>query len=130
MQKQYGRTGISISVPNNEWVTANGRYHWAKKATMTRALRTRAKFLAKRDRLKVQVPALLTVRVGYPTKARADMENAHPTVKALIDGLVDAGALPDDSSREIVATTWERGPKCEKGTHVVELIFTPQRVPF
>lgn len=125
-----GTVGISISVPNDEWVTANGRYHWAVKAKMTRALRARAKFLAKRDRLRVQVPTLLTVRVGYPTKARADMENAHPTVKALIDGLVDADALPDDSSQYIVATTWARGPKCEKGTHVVELIFTPQRVPF
>lgn len=125
-----GTVGISISVPNDEWVTANGRYHWAEKARRTRALRTRAKFLAKRDRLRVETPTLLTVRVGYPTKARADMENAHPTVKALIDGLVDADALPDDSSQYIVATTWARGPKCEKGTHVVELIFTPQRVPF
>lgn len=130
MQKQYGRTGISISVPNDEWVTANGRYHWAKKAKMTRALRTRARFLARSKRLRVETPTLLTVMVGYPTNTRADMENAHPTVKALIDGLVDADALPDDSSQYIVATTWARGPKCEKGTHVVELIFTPQRVPF
>lgn len=128
--KRESTVGISITVPNDEWVTANGRYHWAVKARKTKALRTRAMFLARSKRLRVETPTLLTVMVGYPTNTRADMENAHPTVKAIIDGLVDADALPDDSSQYIVATTWARGPKCEKGTHVVDLVFTPQRVPF
>lgn len=45
-------------------------------------------------------PFLLPVRVlaefRFPTNHRRDTGNLYPTVKALVDGLVDAGVLVDD----------------------------------
>ena len=35
----------------------------------------------------------------YPDRRRRDRSNLAPTVKALMDGMIDAGLLPDDADR-------------------------------
>lgn len=44
------------------------------------------------------------------TRGRSDASNRQPTVKAVIDGLVDAGVFPDDSDRWVKALTIVAGP--------------------
>lgn len=79
---------VVIDVPADEWLTSNGRYHWAQKARRTRALRVRAALAARAARIPSMVRARITVHV-------------HGRARALIDGLVDAGVLPDDDAAHL-----------------------------
>ena len=64
--------------------------------------------------------------VGYPTARRADPPNSAPTVKALLDGAVDAGLLPDDDHRHVPRTSYERGPDTrERGVYLVTIRLEP-----
>lgn len=76
-------------------LTANQRYHWRKKADITRKVRRAATLLAR------DVPSLdkITVELAWivNTKHRRDVDNLVPTLKALADGLVDADIVPDDT---------------------------------
>lgn len=113
---------ITLTVPRSEWLTANGRYHWANRARATRALRWRAHTTARSQGMRPMGPSRVTVAVAYPTAARADPDNAAPTVKAIIDGLVDAGVWPDDNSRWRTHTDYTRAPrKAPRGTHTITI---------
>lgn len=117
---------IVLELPANEWLSANGRDHWAQKARRTKSIRTRA-FMAGRAALRSgQVTARqgkthIHVLVGYPTARKADPPNSYPSVKAAIDGLVDAGIFPDDNS-DYVSLGFDRDPvKSAKGTYRLTL---------
>lgn len=75
----------------------------------------------------------LTASIGYATSGRADPPNLWPTVKPLVDGLVDAGVLPDDSDEFIPLTAFKRDPvKAPKGTHTVTVTLKaldPEETP-
>ncbi len=77
-------------------LTANQRHHWAKRASITKNVRQAAYFLARR--LPVGQPHI-TVTLNYQPKdnRRRDADNLVPTLKALCDGLVDAGLVSDDT---------------------------------
>ena len=48
--------------------------------------------------------AHVTVTLGYPDRRKRDAHNLMPTIKGLIDGLVDPGTrgiLPDDSDAHL-----------------------------
>jgi crossover junction endodeoxyribonuclease RusA len=75
--------------------------------------------------------AFVTVSVQYDSNRRADPANAYPTVKALVDGLVDFGVLTDDDSKHLQAMTFKRAPgRCEKGWYVIGLTLVEQAVDF
>ncbi|UGL61927.1 RusA-like resolvase [Arthrobacter phage EastWest] len=40
--------------------------------------------------------ARIVVWVRFPTNQRREVSNLQPTAKAIVDGIVDAGLLPDD----------------------------------
>ena len=114
------RQTITITVPRALWLTANGREHRMQAASRTRTLRTIAKLAARKL---TPVPAVehVLIEVGYPTARRADPPNAYPTVKALIDGIVDAGILPDDDHHHIPETRFRRGTKSTKGHYQITI---------
>lgn len=60
------------------------------------------------------------VHPGVRTR-RLDASNYAPTVKALVDGVVDAGALPDDSGKHVIAETYKAGSRWPRTT--VEVLF-------
>ena len=84
-------------------LSANDRPHYQAKARITAEIRRDAWALAKAHR----IPALKAVMVEfihYPgNNVRHDGGNAAPTLKALIDGLVDAHVLPDDDSSRVLS---------------------------
>ena len=99
-------TRIVVTVPIASMLSANGRgATWHAKAAKTSDLRNLG-FLAAR----LVVPpvghlmqrAHLTVYIAAPTARRRDAANLHPTVKALLDGMVAYGVLPDDSDAYLV----------------------------
>lgn len=120
-------TTIVIDLPRSLWWSANGREHWARRAAKTRSVRLLAKAAARgADRFQV---ARLDVQVHYPTNRTADPHNIASTVlKAAIDGVVDAGVLPDDDHTHLTAVTISRGPKTSvKG--IYRLTLTLEEAP-
>lgn len=78
---------------------ANQRLHWAAKARMTKRARELSALLARSE----GIPACRQVRVRLlwcvSDKRRRDPSNIMPTQKPLVDGLVDAGVVPDDTPK-------------------------------
>jgi crossover junction endodeoxyribonuclease RusA len=76
-------------------LTANQRLHWAAKAKLTRELRGGAAATT------AHVPSMELCQVELTwfvtDKRRRDVDNLMPTLKALCDGLVDSGIVPDDT---------------------------------
>jgi crossover junction endodeoxyribonuclease RusA len=118
-------TVLTIELPRALLISANDRMHWTVKANRTTILRTRGRLLAQRLR-SLATPVTLTVTVTYPPLSRRrDAANLAPTVKGLLDGIVDAGLLPDDNDRVIIATTYQASAeKGEPGVWRFELEFT------
>lgn len=133
-------TILEFTIPDDMWLSANDRMHWAPKAKRTRELRRlgwataiEAKNIARPDGSIGPFPievAHVAAFIGYPRNGRADPANASPTVKALIDGLVDAGVFPDDDSTHVIGPTYLRGNKCPAGQHTVRLVLTNQEIPW
>lgn len=76
-------------------LTANQRLHWAKKAKITAKVRESAAYLLRNMPPAGRVRVTLTWVVH--TKHRRDVDNVVPTLKALCDGIVDAGIVVDDT---------------------------------
>lgn len=126
------RYELAVDVPGRDWLTANGRDHWAKRASRTRRLRHRA-FLLARSALaegslaptsgRVHVDALIVQR----TRRRMDPANAYPTVKPLIDGLTDAGVWEDDDADHVDGPDMRLGgvdPSLPAGAHRIILVIS------
>lgn len=95
---------VTFTIPAYLWMSANDRMHWAEKARRTKHLRTMGRFCGISRHATTHVAAF----IGYPRNGRADPANAAPTVKALIDGMVDAGVWPDDDSTHVIGPTYLR----------------------
>lgn len=122
-----GTQELVIKVPENEWMSANDRMHWRERATRTKRLRRRGYFEARRNGLLPMRRTFVTVSVQYASSGRADPANAYPTVKALVDGLVDFGVLTDDDSKHLPEMTFKRAPgRCKRGWHVITLTLVEE----
>lgn len=131
MSVNPGVQELTITIPHREWISANGKYHWGDRATRVKRLRRRGRLEARRNGILPVHPVLVVALIQYATSGRADPANAAPTVKALIDGLTDAGVWPDDDSSHVIGPMFKRAAgKCQKGTHVINLQLIPQEVPF
>lgn len=76
-------------------LTSNQRLHWREKADRTAGVRASARYLARR------IPELGRCEVALTwfvtDRRRRDADNVVPTLKAMCDGLVDAGIVADDT---------------------------------
>lgn len=82
-------------------LSLNDRMHWAVKAKATREVRESVWAAARA----LRVPSLghVHVRLVYVPRdsRRRDTDNLWATAKPAIDALVDAGVIPDDTSRYV-----------------------------
>ena len=120
MTGERSEYSVTIDVPASEWLTSNGRYHWIQKARRTRALRLRAALAARAARIPPMGRAHVTVHVHGRTRTRTDPANAYPAVKAVVDGLVDAGIIPDDDAAHLDGPDMRLGdpdPRLPTGAH-------------
>lgn len=114
-------TDLVFWIPNDQWLSSNQRLHWAAKAKRTAWLRAMAHERAV-SRMRHTKPVHITAHIGYPTNGKADPANAHPTVKAIVDGLVQAGVLVEDSHEWVTGPDYRRDAKlAPKGMHTVRL---------
>lgn len=103
-------------------LSANQRLHWAVRAKRVKALRQWAGFEARR----LEMPKAERVAVSVwvhpgPRTRRLDPPNYADTVKAVIDGVVDAEVLPDDTGKHVIAVTYREGARWPRTT--VEVLF-------
>lgn len=93
-----------VLLPSLTPVTLNDRLHRQQHAARMRDWRVAAGWCARADR----VPALDRIYVELhatpPTRRRRDADNLAPCVKACIDGLRDAGVIPDDTPDHVAGT--------------------------
>lgn len=92
-------------------INANTAMHFRAKAERVKVIRNAAATLARH----LKVPALEQAHVYYivrPAGAarRRDPGNWSPSAKAAVDGLVDAGVLPDDNSDRLLGPDPRIGP--------------------
>lgn len=122
---------LTFAIPADLWLSANQRMHWAPKAKRTAALRQLGFTMATHSRIRDFGTAHVAAFIGYPRNGKADPANAAPTVKALIDGLTDAGVWPDDDHVHVIGPTYLRDPSTKQpGVHSVRLVLTNQDLPF
>ncbi|MBZ2197261.1 hypothetical protein [Occultella gossypii] len=123
-------TTLTLAIPAPWWLSSNQRIHRMQVAGRTKIIRAAAARAARtigRTFEQVHVCAF----IQYPTAAKADPPNAWPTVKAMLDGLTDAGIWEDDDSKHVIATEFRREVgKSPRGEYRVRLVLTDQDVPF
>ena len=88
-----------------EWLSLNKRYHWARRAELTRYWRALTAAAAKKNRGDATWPlprCRVVVTLVVPDRRRRDAANYAPTAKAAVDGLVDCGVWPDDTAEFVV----------------------------
>ena len=92
----------------NQMISANDRMHFRVKSQLTQFLRRLSDNRTwSRPVYTRKNPCTITIDVQPPTSRRMDAPNWYPTVKALIDGLVDSGLLSDDNNHVIKSTTFK-----------------------
>lgn len=103
---------FSFELMRKEMISSNDRLHFRAKASLTAKLRTLARFKCK---LGVNVPysnkkpCEVIVTIYSPTRRTYDPPNFWPTVKALQDGMTDAGIWTDDNKEVITFTGFRHG---------------------
>lgn len=104
----------------NEMISSNDRLCPHVKAELTAHLRKMSTTVAQRtyehpERTQFSNvrPCHMCIIICPPTKRRMDAPNWYPTIKALIDGLTDAGVFEDDNDNVITSYKFIRGPKTE-----------------
>ncbi|GFH39831.1 hypothetical protein [Pseudolactococcus insecticola] len=107
---------VSFSLSNTkkrkEMISSNDRLHYAVKAKLTAQLRAQAR-LKTLGSVNVpyspKKPCRVLITVYSPTRRKLDPPNLYPTVKALIDGMTDAGVWTDDNHEVIKSMTFTYG---------------------
>lgn len=97
--------------PRTILLNANDRPNHFARARIVKNLRTIAHQLAVIRRIPHLDRVEITGFVHPPDNRARDPHNWHPTLKAGIDGIRDAGVITDDSSRFVVRTDMLLGAK-------------------
>ena len=121
---------IEFSIPTGEVISANGREHHMTKARKTKLIRETARARASVvANGRYVVPLVdrghVTVSIGWqPLKRTRDADNLAPTVKAAIDGFVDAGVFANDDDKHRLSTTYTTYPRSEAGRVWLRFVIT------
>jgi len=91
---------IRLELPKlANWINLNQKEHWAPRNKRTQAWRHGAHILARQAMLPKGLQLVrVDVYVWKSSRRRYDPHNLMPTLKPVIDGLVDYGLIVDDSS--------------------------------
>lgn len=97
-------TTYVITVPKvGKYMSANDRLHFRVKADQTKVWREAGRIATLAAKVPVLTPPVhITATVHIVGKRRQEVSNLAPTMKAAIDGMVDAGILADDSDAHVI----------------------------
>jgi hypothetical protein len=116
-----GRTWTVELPPGLELLNANQRKHWSAKGRTTKAIRDAAHMFALADRIPAVSRAYIVAEYRPPNRRRRDVHNLFPSAKAAVDGLVDAGVLPDDSDEYLTGPDMRLGEVVAGGQLVLHI---------
>jgi crossover junction endodeoxyribonuclease RusA len=102
----------------DKMLNMNSQLHRYTRASRVKQWRTAAFYRAKEAGLRPQGPSIIRWTITFPTMRRRDPHNFFPTLKPIIDGLVDAGVWPDDTPEWVTTTE-----------PTIEVLRHPLRVP-
>ena len=110
---------VTITIPAPcAWLNSNDRRHRMAEQKLVREWRSAAREAA-RELPALDWPVNVTAHVWKPRGGRYDPGNLYPTAKACLDGIVDAGLLPDDDHKHVTGPDMRHGGKGEAA-----LVFT------
>ena len=94
--------------PPVQLLNMNQRLHWTVQRRLAREWRSAACWaataIATSPRWRRQPPCFVFVELPVADRRRRDPANYAPTVKHIVDGLVDAGCWPDDTPEWVTTT--------------------------
>lgn len=102
-------------------LTMNRRGHWSERRDVTDYWRPTAAAAARRAHVPAMRLAAITVTFHKATAARYDPGNLAPVSKAIVDGIVDAGVLPDDSREYLIGPDHRAGLPADRPLVVVTI---------
>lgn len=117
-ERPSNRAPVEIFIPRvAAWLTTNSRDHWAVTNKRTQAWRKAAWAMTKSARLTpLAGPVRITATIHKATRHRYDLDGHAPTVKACIDGIRQAGLIPEDDTTVIPQLTIRAGgPRTRAG---------------
>ncbi|MFE3449655.1 hypothetical protein ACFXJ8_12035 [Nonomuraea sp. NPDC059194] len=103
-------------------LNSNQRIHRVPASKITKAIREAGKDAAEEAGLPPLARAHIFGVLRPATKGRRDPANWYPSFKAAVDGLVDAGVLPDDDDKHLVGPDMRLGP-VQRGSQLVLHIY-------
>lgn len=113
----------------NQMISANDRLHFHVKAEITAYLRALAGKEEMTEHYSPENPCDVIVTLYSPTKRASDPPNYYPTVKALLDGLTDAGLWTDDNYHIINLLAFKYGGLSGvKGTYRIDIEVKPCQI--
>ena len=98
----------TITDKERPW-TANAerRMHYHERARRVREARTRWTWLVLAEKIpNLERVSIVAQPLARSRKWRADVAACYPSVKAAIDGIVDAGVIGDDDDSHLLAVTF------------------------
>lgn len=100
---------ITITVPAPcGWINSNQRLHRMQTAKLTKQWREAGK-AASEGLPPFTCPVHVTAYIWKPRRGRYDVLNLWPSLKAVIDGIVDAELLADDDHSHITGPDMRHG---------------------
>jgi len=111
-----------------EWITSNQRLFWRVRSDRTKAWRSLACARAKEMGLPPMEQARIVAEFRFSDKRRRDPANWYPTVKACVDGLVDAGMFPDDNAHHVLGPDMRLGPVVNRGWQGIHPLIHPTEI--
>ena len=116
---------LDLAIPEKLAINANHRLHYQARAQRTATIRHLAGIAAQAAHLTPSPRVHIVVHIGWPNRRRRDAHNIYPTLKACIDGIVDAGVIPDDSDRHLLGPDLRPYLAGERGVLRLRFEITP-----
>lgn len=98
-----------ILIPSAQMLSLNDRGDRRRTAPTVKNLRTTAMIRARAAGIGQSEKLRLVAWFRFPDARRRDPHNFMPTLKAMVDGFVDAGILPDDDKHHLQGPD----PRCD-----------------
>lgn len=91
-----------LPLAQSSMISLNSRMHHMKRAGLAKQLRRWGYLLGREGKGVARLHltrARVVCEIAYPDRRRRDLHNLMGTIKPMVDGLIDAGLLPDDSDK-------------------------------
>lgn len=110
----YDRPALSLN--------AERKGHWSARHEHTVEIRQAFLLLAKKAKIGRHERITVTVHHEVHRGKLPDIGNCYPTAKAAIDGLVDAGVIPDDTGEHLVLLSFTPPTRSARNAVLIDVV--------